>query len=61
MVKYPPAHAVDIGDLGSIPGQGRSSIGGNGNMLQYPCQKIPMGRGAWWAPEPTGSQKARRD
>ena len=23
--------------------------GGNGNPLQYSCQKNPMDRGAWWA------------
>ena len=23
--------------------------GGNGNLLQYSCVKIPMDRGAWWA------------
>ena len=30
MVKNLPASAVDAGDLGSIPGSGRSSGGGNG-------------------------------
>ena len=34
MVKDPPANAGDIGDLGSIPGLGRSPEGGNGNSLQ---------------------------
>ena len=32
MVKNPPANA---GDLGSIPGLGRSPGGGTGNPLQY--------------------------
>ena len=32
MVMNPPA---DGGDMGSIPGLGRSSGGGNGNLLQY--------------------------
>ena len=33
----------------SIPGSGRSSGGGNGNPLQYSCQKNPMDRVAWQA------------
>ena len=35
--------------LVSIPGSGRSSGGGNGNPLQYPCLENPMDRGAWRA------------
>ena len=31
VVKNPPAIAEDTGDLGSIPGSGRSPGGGNGN------------------------------
>ena len=45
MVKNPPANA---GDLGSIPGLGRSGEG-NGNPLHYSSLGNPMGRGAWWA------------
>ena len=37
------------GDLGSIPGLGRSPGGGHGNLLQYSCLENPMDRGAWWA------------
>ena len=37
------------GDLGSIPGLGRSPGEGNGNPLQYSCLGHPMGRGAWQA------------
>ena len=37
------------GDVGSIPGLGRSSGEGNGNPLQYSCLENPMDRGAWWA------------
>ena len=40
---------VNAGDLGSIPGSGRSPGGGNGNPLQYSCLGNPMDRGAWWA------------
>ena len=32
-----------------IPGLKRSSVGGNGNPLQYSCLENPMDRGAWWA------------
>ena len=39
----------DVGDLGSIPGLGRSPGRQNGNPLQYSCQENPMDRGAWWA------------
>ena len=41
--------AYNVGDLGSIPGWGRSSGGGNGNPLQYSCLENPMHRRAWWA------------
>ena len=37
------------GDLGSIPGLGRSSEEGNGNPLQCSCLKNPLDRGAWRA------------
>ena len=51
-VKNPPANAGDAGDMGSIPGLGRSPGGGNGNPLQYPCLKNPRDRGDWWATVP---------
>ena len=41
--------ACDAGDLGSVPGLGRSRGGEHGNPLQYTCQENPMDRGAWWA------------
>ena len=37
------------GDLGSIPGSGRSSGEGNSNPLQYSCLGNPMDRGTWQA------------
>ena len=46
VVKNPPANA---GDLGSIPGPGRSPGGGNGHPLQYSCLENSMDRGAWQA------------
>ena len=44
--------ACSAGDLGSIPGSGRSLGEGNGNLLQYSCLENPMDRGAWWATVP---------
>ena len=41
--------ACNAGDLGSIPGSGRSPGEGNGNPLQYSCLENSMDRGAWWA------------
>ena len=40
------ASACNAGDLGSIPGLGRSSGEVNGNPLQYSCLENSMGRGA---------------
>ena len=39
--------ACNVGDLGSIPGSGRSPGEGNGNPLQYSCLENPMDGGAW--------------
>ena len=41
--------ACNAGDLGLIPGSGRSPAEGNGNPLQYSCLENPMDRGAWQA------------
>ena len=41
-VKNLPANA---GDVGLIPGSGRSPAEGNGNSLQYSCLENPMDRG----------------
>ena len=47
MVKNP---TVNTGDVGLIPGLGRShGGGGNGNPLQYSCLGNPIDRGAWRA------------
>ena len=43
------ASACNTGDLGSIPGLGRSPGEGTGNPLQYSCLENPIDRGAWWA------------
>ena len=39
--------ACNAGDLGLIPGLGRSPGEGNGNPLQYSCLENPLDRGAW--------------
>ena len=57
MVKNPPASA---GDVGSVPGWGRSPGGGNESPLQYSCLGNP------WTEEPSGlqsrgSQRVRHD
>ena len=49
MVENLPANAGDAGDMGSVPGSGRSPAVGNGNPFQYSCLENPMDRGAWWA------------
>ena len=41
--------AYNAGDLGSLPGSGRSAGEVNGNPLQYSCLGNPMDRGAWQA------------
>ena len=49
MVKNPPADAGDVGDVGSIPGLGRSPGEGNGNPPQCSCLENPVDRGSWRA------------
>ena len=43
------ASACNVGDLGLIPGSGRSPGEGNSNPLQYSCLENPMDGGDWWA------------
>ena len=50
MIKILPVSAGDTGDVGSIPGWGRSPRVKNGNSLQYSCLEIP------WTGEPGGLQ-----
>ena len=49
VVKNLPASAGHAGDLGLIPGSGRSPGVGNGNPLQYSCLGNRMDGGAWQA------------
>ena len=44
MIKNLPANA---GDVGLIPGSGRSPGGRNSNLGQYCCLKNPIDKGAW--------------
>ena len=49
MLKNPLANTRDLGDLGLIPGPGRSleeDMAAHSSILAW---KIPMDRGAWWA------------
>ena len=41
--------ACNAGDLGLIPGSGRSSGEGNGKRVQYSCLENPMDTEAWLA------------
>ena len=41
--------AYNAGDLGSIPGLGKSPGEGNGNPLQYSYLENSVDRGAWRA------------
>ena len=51
--------ARNVGDLGSIPGLGRSSGEGNGNPLQYSCLENPMDEPGGL--QSMGSQRVRHD
>ena len=50
--------ACNAGDLGSIPGLGRSPGEGHGNPLQYSSLENSMDRGAWGV-QSMGSQKSQ--
>ena len=58
VVKSLPASA---GDVGSIPGSGRSPGEGNGNPLQYSCLENPMDQEVWWAAVHRGRKRVRHD
>ena len=53
-----PANAGDVRDVGSISGLGRSSGGGNGNPLQYPCLGEPMGTRSLEGYRPRGHKES---
>ena len=52
------AYTGDTGDVGLIPGLGRSPGKGKGNPLHYSCLKKPMDRGGL---QFMGSQRVERD
>ena len=52
------ASASNAGDLGSIPGLGRSPGEGNGNPLQYSCLENPMDREALVGYSPPGHKES---
>ena len=47
---------INAGDVGLIPGWGRSPGGGNGNPFQYSCLENSTDRGAWGATIPGVAQ-----
>ena len=49
--------ARNAGDLGLIPGLGRSPGGGHGSPLQYFCLENPMHRRAWWTTVHGGAER----
>ena len=49
--------ASNEGDLGSIPGLGRSPGGGHGNPLQYSCLENPHGQKSLAGYSAWGSQR----
>ena len=49
VAKNPPANAGHAGEMGSVPGSGRSPGGGNGNPLQHSWLGNPISRAAKWA------------
>ena len=51
---------ANSGDMGSIPGSGRSPGEGHGDPLQYSCLENPMDRGAWRATVHGVSTKQRQ-
>ena len=59
-VKNLPAKQEGTGEVGLIPGLGRSSVGGSGHPFQYSCLGNSMERGAWKA-TCTGSQRVGHD
>ena len=58
--KESACNAWDIGDVGLIPGLGRSPGRGLGNPLQYSCLENSMDTGDWWA-RVHGSQRVEHD
>ena len=47
VIKKFPSNTVEAGDVGLIPGSGRTPGGGNGSLLQYSCLENIIDRGPW--------------
>ena len=60
-VKNLPADAGDLRGMGSIPGSGRSPIGGHGNTMQYSCLENPHGQRSLVGYSPLGQQRVGHD
>ena len=54
-------YACNVGDLGSIPGLGKSPEGGHGNQLQYSCLENPQGQEEPGGLQSMGLQRIRHD
>ena len=52
--------ACRVGDMGSVPGSGRSPGGGHGNPLQYSCLENPWTEEPGWL-QSIGSQRVVQD
>ena len=50
--------SCNVGDLGSIPGLGRSSAGGRGNPLQFSCLENPHGQRSLASHSPWGHKES---
>ena len=50
--------ACNVGDLGSVPGWGRSCGEGHGNPLQYSCLENPQGQRSLANFSPWGSKES---
>ena len=48
----------NVGDLGSVPGLGRSSGGGHGNPLQHACLENPHGQRSLAGYSPQGLKES---
>ena len=58
MVKNPPVNAVDVRDMGSIPGSGRSPGGRQRSPLQYSCLENPQGQRSLAGYSPRGRKES---
>ena len=57
-IKLPTSVGSNAGDLGSIPGFGRSPGEGHGNPLQYSCLEKPHGQRSLAGYSPWGHKES---